>query len=86
MSQKEPKIICRAEGESTVNNSTVTGWLGEFCSNCKNFGDKARSGRSKWVNFVVDLQAVKANQARSSWRVSGDLSVVRHFHDLNKSS
>ena len=45
------KTVC-AKGESTVDLSTVTRWLKEFHSGCKNIGDQSKSSQTK----IVDLK------------------------------
>ena len=82
--QKQPKNICCAKSEGTVDHSTVTRWFKINCSGC-NFGNLSRSGKSKNVDSEVMLQAIEVNLVSSPWRVSGELSmsqsyVVCHFY------
>ena len=51
---------------------------------CKNLDDQVRSGQ-------VVLQTVEENLMSSTWRVSGELSILQsnmvcHYHNLNKST
>ena len=83
------KNICCVKSEDAVNHSTVTRCFKKFCPSCKNLSNQARSGKPKSVDSNAVLQAIEANLASSSWRVSGKLdtsqsSVVCHLHDFSK--
>ena len=91
MPQKQPKTLYCVKVESTVNYSTVTKYFKRFCLGGKNLDDQARSCRPKIVDSEVMLQAIEANPASSTQRVSGKLSIsqsgmVQHFHNICKSS
>ena len=83
------KNICCVKDEGAVDHATVTRWLQSFCSGCKNLDNQAKSGRPKTVNPGAVLQAIEANTASSTQRVSSELSllqssIVDHIHNLSK--
>ena len=48
------KNICCVKGEDTVDHSSVTRELKEFCPDCKSLDDK---GRSKTMDVLQDIEA-----------------------------
>ena len=85
------KNICCTKGEGAVEHNTVTGWFKKFHSSCKSLDNQTRSIVSKNVDSKAVLQATEANLVSCIQRVSGELdisqfSVVRHLHDLGKST
>ena len=60
-----------ARNEGAVDHSAITREFKKFGSGYKNHDDQARSGRPKIV-----LQAMEANPASSTQRVSGELSIA----------
>ena len=42
--------------EGTVDRSSVTRWLKEFCSSCKNVNSQARSGRPKIDLDILNIK------------------------------
>ena len=68
-------ISCHAKGKCAVDHSTVTKWFKKFCICCKKLNDHTRSGRPKSVDSEVRLQAIEANPANSTWKVSGKFSL-----------
>ena len=61
----------------------------KFYLGSRNLDDQVRSSRPEIVDSEAVLQAIKANQMSSTWRLSGKLgislsSVVCHYYDLSK--
>ena len=56
------KNICFEKGEGALDQSTATRWFKIFHSACKNFDDRARSGRLKTVDYEAELKVIGANQ------------------------
>ena len=69
------KNICFAKGEGAVDHNTVTRWFKKFRSGCKNLDDQARSGMPKNMSSKAVLQAIEANWASSTRRVSGKMGI-----------
>ena len=63
----------RAKGNGTVDRSTVTRWFKKFRSSGKNLDDQARLSKPKNVDSETVLQAIEANPAISTRRVSGEV-------------
>ena len=68
---------------------TVTRWFKKFHSGCKNLNNQAKLGQFKSMDSDTMLQAIKANPASSTRRITGKLcisqsSVVHHFHNFSK--
>ena len=49
----------------------------KFYLSCKKLDGQARLGRHKTVYSKVMLQAIEANPASSTWRVSGELGILQ---------
>ena len=69
------KDICCAKVEDTVDHCIVTRWFKKFCLGCKNV-DQVRSGLTKTVDSKAVLLAIEASLVSSSWRVSGEFSIL----------
>ena len=69
------KHICYAKVKCAVDHSTVTRWLKKFHSSYKNLNNQAKLSRFKTVDSKVNLKAMEANPASSTWRVSGKLGI-----------
>ena len=61
-----------------ANYSTETRWFKKLWLGCKKLDDHIRSDRPKSVDYAAMLQAIEANTASSTWRVSGKFFTV-HF-------
>ena len=83
------KRLLNKSGGGVFDHHTVTRWLKRFCSGC-NPNNQARSDKPKSVDSEVMLQAIRANQASSLWRVSGELGILQsrvvcHHNSLGRS-
>ena len=88
---KTIKSISYAKVESRIDQSRVNKLLNKFRSTFKILDDQERPSRPKTVDFEALFKAKKKNRKGSTPRISDDLgisqsSVVRHLHDLSKSS
>ena len=77
------EIRC-TKGESAFVQNTVTIWLKEFCSSCKNIDDQVRSSRLKAIDFI------DADLMHKTRRVSGEIGISRfnmihHLQEFSKS-
>ena len=82
------KNIYCVKNEGTFNHITETRLFKKFNLSCKNLNNLARSGRTK---TMPKFQGIEANLARSTRRVSGEVSisqfsVVHHLHNIGKSA
>ena len=59
----------------TKGEEAVTRWLKKICLSYKNLNDQSRSSRPRTVNSEAVLQAIDANSASSTRRVSGEFSI-----------
>ena len=78
------------KGKDAVDHSILTRWFKKFRSGCKNLDDQINFHSVKVVDSEAVFQAIEANQASSTRRVSVELdtsqsSVVHHLHDPCKS-
>ena len=83
---KQPRTFLNA-----VDHSTVTRGFKKFHLGYKNLDDQEMSSKSTNIDPKAIFQAIKANQTRSTQRVSGELNIsqftkVRYLHELNKSN
>ena len=69
------KSIYWLKGEGIVDHSTVTRSFKKFSLGCKKPNDQARSGKPKTIDSKAVLQAVEANPASNTWKVSSKLSI-----------
>ena len=84
------KTICCGKGEESFDHSQLTRWFNKFCLDCKNLDNQARLDRPRTKDSETVLQAIVADSASNTWRVSGELSIsefslVHHLHELGKS-
>ena len=90
LSYYEKNMGC-AKSEGAVDHSSVTRWLKKFCSSYKNLDDDRENfGRPKTVDSKAVFQAIEANPASSTRRISDETgisqsSVVRHLYAHGKS-
>ena len=79
------KNICWAQGEGTVDHSTVTRGFKKFRLGCKNFDDQGKSG---WPKSIDSEAVLKSGQWRSERIRRAWHHIVHccssHFHDLSK--
>jgi transposase len=83
------KRICEVEGEGVSSNGTAQNWFKRFNDGDTNLEDEPRSGRPITVDSEALHEAVGANPATSTRRLSAELdipwkSVVRRLHQLGK--
>ena len=69
------KNICCVKGAGTVDPSTVTRWLKQFCLSCKNLNKQANSWRPKTVYFEAVNQTLETNEVNSTQRVLSMLGI-----------
>ena len=79
--------ICSVEGEGSVSNPTASAWFKKFNTGDTSIEDQPRSGRPSTLDSEVLRQAVEANPATSTRRLSGELgtsksTIVRQLHKL----
>ena len=81
--------ICSAEGEGTVDQSTVRRWYRKLRVDQENIDDMPRSGRPSLVNNDNLQQLVEADPTQSSRILANQMgtsqsSVIRHLHEIGK--
>ena len=64
-----------AKGEGAVDYNLVSRGLKKFYKGCKNLDNQIRSVRPKTWDSLAVLQAIEANLASNTWRVSGELRI-----------
>jgi histone-lysine N-methyltransferase SETMAR len=83
------KKIYEVEDEDVISNRTAQNWFKRFNDGDTSLEDEPRSGRPVIVDSEALREAVGANSATSTRRLSVELdipwkSVVRHLHQLGK--
>ena len=81
--------ICSAEGEGTVDESTVRRWYRKLRLDKENIDDKPRSGRPSLMNNDDLKQLVEADPSQSSRILANQMgtsqsSAIRHLHEIGK--
>ncbi|CAF0817539.1 unnamed protein product [Didymodactylos carnosus] len=83
--------ICAAKGEGAVKKSTASDWFRKFKNGDTNFEDQPRSGRPFSIDPEALRQAVEADPATSTCKLSAKFgtsnsTIYEHLHHLGKVS
>ena len=80
----QSSTLATTKSEGKVDHSTVTRWFKKFHTGRKDLNNQARSDRPKSMDSMAVLEAIEANLASNTWRVSDKLvisqsSVIHHL-------